>query len=165
MKKPSLQEVLAHEARHVNRLADALLVAASECAEERSLSPGAVLGAFVTYDPTPRRPTSPKIDPDVYTVRLVDVRTERGPNKFRPGEERTSRVWDFELVEQKSPDHEGVLRKWTGVTGDAFIQVMKALKVPPGEVPKAQLLGRQCRAVVELTDKGYAKMSRLFPMT
>ena len=119
----------------------------------------------ITYDPMPRRPTSPKIDPDVYTVRLVDVRTERGPNKFRPGEERTSRVWDFELVDQKSPDHEGVLRKWTGVTGDAFIEVMKALKVPPGEVPKGKLVGRQCRAVVELTDKGYARMSRLFPMT
>jgi len=105
---------------------------------------------------------SPDVEPGVYRVRCTDIRKETGDNPWKPGTERTCYIFDFCLAD--TPE-EGAWRYYAGTTEKSakLTTVLAALQVPTGSA-KSAVVGKECQALVEDNERGYARIKNLFPL-
>jgi len=105
---------------------------------------------------------SPDVEPGVYRVRCTDIRKETGDNPWKPGTERTCYIFDFCLAD--TPE-EGAWRYYAGTTEKSakLTTVLAALQVATGAA-KSAVVGKECQALVEHNERGYARIKNLFPL-
>ena len=105
---------------------------------------------------------SPDVEPGVHRVVLTDLVKETGDNPFEPGQQRTVFIFSFALANALE---EGTWRYYTGVSqkSQKLTTVLTALKITGGKFTKAEVVGREAQALIEVTERGFTRIANLFP--
>ncbi len=105
---------------------------------------------------------SPDVEPGVHRVVLSDLVKETGDNPFEPGQQRTVFIFSFALA---NAVEEGTWRYYTGVShkSQKLTTVLTALKITGSKFTKAEVVGREAQALIEVTERGFTRIANLFP--
>jgi hypothetical protein len=106
---------------------------------------------------------SPDVEPGVYRLVVTNVRKETGPNPFEPGTERTSYIFHLAIADAVE-EGEFLWFAGTSLKSKRLTDMLAALKLSIATAfTKTQVVGRKCQGNVILSDKGYARLSQVFP--
>jgi len=106
---------------------------------------------------------SPDVEPGVYVLVITDVRRETGPNPFEPGSERTSYIFHLAIADAVE-EGEFLWFAGTSLKSKRLTDILAALKLSIAtSFTKTQVVGRKCQGNVILSDKGYTRLSQVFP--
>jgi hypothetical protein len=106
---------------------------------------------------------SPNVQPGVHAPVVTNIRRETGPNPFQPGTERTSYVFHL-AISQAVEEGEFLWFAGTSLKSKKLTDILTALKLPLGtSFKKGDVVDRTCQGNVILTDKGYTRLSQVFP--
>lgn len=108
---------------------------------------------------------SPDVEPGVHQLVLHDVEKRVGPNRFEPGKESTSYIWSFRLATDREAA-EGVFLYFTGITAKSqkLLTALAAFGIPNASgFRRSALVGKSVQGLVEMSDRGYARLVKIFP--
>ena len=106
---------------------------------------------------------SPDVEPGVYALVVTNVRRETGPNPFEPGSERTSYIFHLAIADAVE-EGEFLWFAGTSLKSKRLTDILAALKLSIAtSFTKTQVVGRKCQGNVILSDKGYTRLSQVFP--